>query len=53
MPKRLLVAELWPGAREEAARAAVVESGWITMGQRVRDFEQAFAALLGRGTHLR
>ncbi|WP_462118144.1 DegT/DnrJ/EryC1/StrS family aminotransferase [Methylorubrum extorquens] len=47
------MAELWPGAREEAALAAVVESGWITMGQRLRDFEQAFADLQGRGTHLR
>jgi dTDP-4-amino-4,6-dideoxygalactose transaminase len=30
---------------EKAALAAVIESGWITMGDRVRQFEQAFARL--------
>jgi dTDP-4-amino-4,6-dideoxygalactose transaminase len=30
---------------EKATLAAVIESGWITMGDRVREFEQAFALL--------
>jgi dTDP-4-amino-4,6-dideoxygalactose transaminase len=33
------------GTEEKAAWAAVIESGWITMGDRVREFEQAFALL--------
>lgn len=39
----LLVAEAALGAEEIAALTKVVESGWITMGDRVRAFEQAFA----------
>lgn len=39
----LLVAEPCLGEEEAAALAEVVASGWITMGDRVRAFEQAFA----------
>jgi len=39
----LLVAEPCLGEEEKDALAAVVDSGWITMGDRVRAFEQAFA----------
>src|SRR5512134_946431 len=39
----LLVAEAALGAEEIAALTEVVESGWITMGDRVRAFEEAFA----------
>jgi dTDP-4-amino-4,6-dideoxygalactose transaminase len=41
----LLVSEPVLGAEEELAVADVVRSGWITMGPRVRAFEQAFAAM--------
>lgn len=41
----LLVAEPVLGAEEKSALAAVIESGWVTMGDRVREFEQAFAHL--------
>jgi len=41
----LLVSEPILGAEEMAALAAVIESGWVTMGDRVREFEQAFARL--------
>ncbi|MBV9653602.1 MAG: DegT/DnrJ/EryC1/StrS aminotransferase family protein, partial [Acetobacteraceae bacterium] len=40
----LLVAEPTLGQEEKAALASVIDSGWITMGSRVRAFEQAFAA---------
>ncbi|OSP53866.1 DegT/DnrJ/EryC1/StrS aminotransferase family protein [Pseudoruegeria sp. SK021] len=39
----LLVAEPLLGAEERAAAVAVLESGWITLGARVREFERAFA----------
>src|SRR5215472_7375509 len=39
----LLVAEPCLGAEEKAALAEVIESGWITMGERVQAFENAFA----------
>lgn len=39
----LLVAEPVLGPEERAAAAEVLESGWITMGERVRSFELAFA----------
>jgi tetratricopeptide (TPR) repeat protein len=39
----LLVAEPILGEDEKAALSDVVESGWITMADRVRDFERAFA----------
>jgi dTDP-4-amino-4,6-dideoxygalactose transaminase len=41
----LLVSEPVLGAEEKAALAAVIESGWVTMGDRVQEFEQAFARL--------
>jgi dTDP-4-amino-4,6-dideoxygalactose transaminase len=36
-------------SRERDAAAAVVESGWLTMGERTIAFEEAFAAFLGGG----
>src|SRR6266700_5067086 len=41
----LLVSEPVLGMDEQAALAAVIDSGWVTMGDRVREFEQAFARL--------
>ncbi len=41
----LLVAEPVLGTEEKDALAAVIDSGWVTMGDRVREFEQAFARL--------
>jgi dTDP-4-amino-4,6-dideoxygalactose transaminase len=41
----LLVSEPILGAEEKSALAAVIESGWVTMGDRVQEFEQAFARL--------
>jgi dTDP-4-amino-4,6-dideoxygalactose transaminase len=41
----LLVSEPVLGADEKAALAMVIDSGWITMGDRVREFELAFARL--------
>lgn len=35
--------------RERHAVAAVVESGWLTMGERIASFESAFSAYLGSG----
>jgi dTDP-4-amino-4,6-dideoxygalactose transaminase len=43
----LLVAEPMLGDEEKAALIEVVESGWITMGDRVRSFEKAFAEAHG------
>ena len=43
----LLVSEPHLGEDEKAALAEVIDSNWITMGGRVRDFEQAFAAMHG------
>jgi len=39
----IFVAEPVVGADEKAALAEVIDSGWITMGERVRCFEKAFA----------
>ena len=39
----LLVAEPLLGPEERAAVMAVLDSGWITLGERVRSFEHAFA----------
>lgn len=39
----LFVSEPSLGKDEKAALAKVIDSGWITMGDRVRAFEQAFA----------
>jgi dTDP-4-amino-4,6-dideoxygalactose transaminase len=41
----LLVSEPILGPEEKAALAAVIDSGWVTMGDRVREFEQTFARL--------
>src|SRR6266480_3621670 len=41
----LLVSKPILGADEKAALVAAIESGWITMGERVREFEQTFARL--------
>jgi dTDP-4-amino-4,6-dideoxygalactose transaminase len=41
----LLVAEPVLGTEEKDALSAVIDSGWVTMGDRVREFEQAFARL--------
>src|SRR5579872_1111214 len=41
----LLVAEPILGAEEKAALAAVIDGGWVTMGDRVQEFEHAFARL--------
>ena len=35
------------GEPEKRALAAVIDDGWLTMGERVRRFEQAFAAVHG------
>jgi dTDP-4-amino-4,6-dideoxygalactose transaminase len=43
----LLVAQPILGSEERAALSDVVDRGWITMGDRVRAFEQAFAAMHG------
>ncbi|SED63742.1 dTDP-4-amino-4,6-dideoxygalactose transaminase [Rhizobiales bacterium GAS188] len=43
----LLVAEPILGEDEKAALCDVVDSGWITMADRVREFEKAFAAKHG------
>lgn len=41
----LLVAEPVLGQEEKVALAEVIESGWVTMGPRVREFEVEFAKL--------
>lgn len=41
------VAEPLLGPDEKAALAEVIDSGWITMGSRVRAFEKAFARMHG------
>jgi dTDP-4-amino-4,6-dideoxygalactose transaminase len=43
----LLVSEPSLGADEKAALSEVIDSNWITMGDRVRAFEQAFADMHG------
>jgi len=45
--RMLTVAEPQLGPEEKAALAEVIDSGWITMGERVRSFEQAFASAHG------
>lgn len=37
----LLVSEPVLGADEKAALAAVIDSGWVTMGDRVLEFESS------------
>ena len=43
----LLVSEPILGADEKEALSDVIDSGWLTMGDRVRDFEEAFATMHG------
>jgi len=43
----LLVAEPVLGEAEKSALSEVIDRGWITMGDRVREFEQTFARLHG------
>ena len=43
----LLVAEPILGPEEKAVLSEVIDSGWLTMGDRVRAFEQAFAEVHG------
>ncbi|TIN81215.1 MAG: DegT/DnrJ/EryC1/StrS aminotransferase family protein, partial [Mesorhizobium sp.] len=43
----LLVSAPILGFPEKAALAKVVDSGWLTMGDQVRAFEEAFAAVHG------
>ena len=43
----LLVSEPTVGEPEKAALHDVIDSGWITMGPRVRSFEESFASLHG------
>jgi dTDP-4-amino-4,6-dideoxygalactose transaminase len=43
----LMVAEPVMGVEEKMALAAVVDSGWITMGERVREFELEFGRAHG------
>lgn len=38
----LFVAEPFLGPEEQSAVVSVLESGWLTLGSRVREFEQAF-----------
>ncbi len=37
--------------RERDAVAATVDSGWLTMGERIAGFESAFSAYLGHDAH--
>ncbi|RWL48458.1 DegT/DnrJ/EryC1/StrS aminotransferase family protein [Mesorhizobium sp. M2E.F.Ca.ET.209.01.1.1] len=43
----LLVSAPLLGVPEKAALSKVIDSGWLTMGERVRAFEEAFAAMHG------
>jgi len=43
----LFVAEPILGAEEKAALSGVIDDGWITMGERVMEFEKAFAHMHG------
>lgn len=43
----LLVSAPILGAPEKVALSNVIDSGWLTMGERVRAFEEAFASLHG------
>lgn len=43
----LNVAEACLGVEEKEALLEVIDSGWITMGDTVRQFEEAFAAAHG------
>ncbi len=43
----LLVSAPMVGEAEKSALASVIDSGWLTMGEKVRDFEEAFATVHG------
>jgi dTDP-4-amino-4,6-dideoxygalactose transaminase len=45
--KPILLSEPILGSEEKAALCAVIDSGWLTMGDRVAAFEKAFAELHG------
>jgi dTDP-4-amino-4,6-dideoxygalactose transaminase len=45
--KPILLSEPILGEEEKEALCAVIDSGWLTMGDRVAEFEKAFAALHG------
>jgi dTDP-4-amino-4,6-dideoxygalactose transaminase len=45
--KPILLSEPILGREEKEALCAVIDSGWLTMGDRVAEFEEAFAALHG------
>jgi dTDP-4-amino-4,6-dideoxygalactose transaminase len=44
---KLLVSSAIIGEAEKQALSAVIDSGWLTMGERVQSFETAFAAAQG------
>jgi dTDP-4-amino-4,6-dideoxygalactose transaminase len=46
-PAMILVSSAIVGEPEKSALSAIVDSGWLTMGERVRAFEEAFAAVHG------
>lgn len=43
----ILLSEPILGSEEKAALCAVIDSGWLTMGDRVAEFEKAFAGMHG------
>jgi dTDP-4-amino-4,6-dideoxygalactose transaminase len=43
----LLVSSAIVGEPEKSALSAIIDSGWLTMGERVRAFEEAFATIHG------
>jgi len=49
----LLVSEPVLGADQKAALAAVIDSGWVTMGDRVHEFESCSRPILQDEPHLR
>jgi hypothetical protein len=49
----LLVSEPVLGADEKATLAAVIDSGWVTMGDRVHKFESCSGPILPNEPHLR
>ena len=46
-PRVIPITRPWLGEEEAAAARAAILSGWVTQGPRVREFEEAFAALVG------
>ena len=41
----LLVSSAIVGEPEKSALSAIIDSGWLTMGEQVRAFEEAFATI--------